>query len=482
MRPDDGCIREGAELIHVEPQFFEDGFPAPSFRPDQRSTSGWPQSRGWQHNQPVHQTGAGLGASVSHQLAHVEVTAPCATTALAKLPDERGPMMRREKFRTYMSRVAAAANPALAIEQKLYVHPPGAISDMIVARLELDPSSRHLIVGGIGSGKSTQLLIAEHRFLEHEDIRAAYVDVSEKLDLAQLRPGCLVALAGLKLGEHLGEDAKIDNWRHFKDWSEGYWTHPDEWDGDDGDPSAFVPGILKPPKPEWVDIPNIIVSILNDAHIKLSKGNQTLVLLFDSLDRVTDKDAFTRVLEQDIPALKKAGIGIVLIGPIRSMEGFGRLDADRFDYLHIQAPVDIAFDEVGTQFLMDVLHRRAGTEMLTSAALPLLVEFSGGVLRDLLNLAKAAGTEAYLRGAEVIDVPHVIVAADNHGRSLMIGLKPEEIETLKHLRSTGGFVRTSEDDLALILTRRILEYRSPQARYAVHPTIAPLLDQIAGRK
>ncbi|WP_434299700.1 hypothetical protein [Corallococcus exiguus] len=394
------------------------------------------------------------------------------------------PMARREKFRAYMSRVAAAANPALALEQKLYVHPPGAISDAIAARLDLDPSSRHLIVGGIGSGKSTQLLVVKDQLLEHGDVHVEHVDVSEKLDLTQLRPGCLIALAGLRLDRHLDKNTKnaISGWTYFKSWSEGYWSHPDEWDGDDGDPGEFVPGVLRPPKPEWVDIPGAIVSAFESAHQGFVQGGRSLVLLFDSLDRVSDKDAFTRVVEQDVAVLKKAGIGVVLIGPIRSMEGFGRLDADRFDYLSIQAPVDVAYDEIGRKFLEAVLHLRAGGELFSEVALFSLVSFSGGVLRDLLNIAKAAGTEAYLQGAEVIDASHVAVAADGYGRSLMIGLKPEEIETLKHLRATGGFVRTSEDDLALILTRRILEYRSPQARYAVHPAIAPLLDQIAGRK
>lgn len=390
-------------------------------------------------------------------------------------------MTRREKFRAYMSRVAAAANPALAFQQQLYVHPPGAISDMIAARLDLDPSSRQLIIGGIGAGKSTQLLRVAERFRGQEDVCAEYVDVSEKQDLTQLRPGCLVALAGLRLGEHLGEAPPIDKWEFFERWSKGYWTYPDDW-YEDGDPSEFVPGVLKPPKPEWVDIPDNIVSTLQQAHSLFSQGKRTLVLLFDSLDRVTDREAFTRVVEQDIPALKKAGIGVVLIGPIRSMEGFGRLDADRFDHLHIQAPVDVEFDEKGSHFLLDVLQRRAGADILTEQAARWLVTTSGGVLRDLLSLAKAAGDEAYLQGAEVIDVPHVQVAADSFGRSLMIGLRPEEIETLKHLRTTGGFVRTSDDDLALILTRRILEYRSPRTRYAVHPTIAVLLDQIAGHK
>ena len=99
-------------------------------------------------------------------------------------------MTRRERFRQYMTRVAAAADPALAIEQKLYVHPPNAISDVIVHHLEIEPTSRHLVVGSIGSGKTTQLLVATQALNALPDLRAVYVDVSQKQDLFKLKPGC----------------------------------------------------------------------------------------------------------------------------------------------------------------------------------------------------------------------------------------------------------------------------------------------------
>lgn len=389
-------------------------------------------------------------------------------------------MTRRQKFREYMARMSAAANPKLAIEQEFYVPPPDAISDRIVKRLEIEPSSRHLIVGGIGAGKTTQLLIAQKSLEKSGDVRAVYIDVSERHDLAQLKPGCLVALAGVALEELLSHHGiSAPDWDSFRNWAKGYWTYPYEnyYDNDD-DGARFVRGIIKPPVP-WPDIPSHIVSTFSQAAKLIMTQVSSLVLLFDSLDRLSDRDAFSKVAEQDVAVLHGAGVGLVLIGPIRSLGGLGRLDADRFDYLHIQAPIDTEQDEQGRDFLLQVLHRRAGPEMLSSAAADQLVRLSGGVLRDLIALAKSAGDEAYSNGGDVIDADHVLAAADMFGRSLMVGLKPEEVETLNHLRSTGGFVRTSEDDLALIATRRVLEYRGRQTRYAVHPTISPLLDQVA---
>jgi hypothetical protein len=217
--------------------------------------------------------------------------------------------------------------------------------------------------------------------------------------------------------------------------------------------------------------------------MELSSQDKTPILLFDSLDRMTDLQAFTKIIEQDIAALRWANIGVVLIAPIRSLSGFGRLEVEHFDYLHVQSPIDVEHDEQGRAFLLEVLRRRAEPEILTDAAAQRLVHLSGGVLRDLIFLAKSAGQAAYRQGAEAIDAEHVDAAANGYGRSLLVGLKQEEIDTLKHLRTTGEFVRVSESDLALMATRRILEYHSSTSpiAFAVHPTIAPLLDQVAGR-
>jgi hypothetical protein len=142
--------------------------------------------------------------------------------------------------------------------------------------------------------------------------------------------------------------------------------------------------------------------------------------------------------------------------------------------------VDVEQDPGGREFLFRVLRARVEESMLPDREALALVAASGGVLRDLISLAKAAGDEAYLSGSEAIEMGHVQAAADAFGRSLMIGLHKPEIDILKHLRSSGGFVWTTDDDLALLATRRVLEYPRRNPPFSVHPTIVPLLDQKAG--
>lgn len=397
-----------------------------------------------------------------------------AMTAAAAHASGSGP--RRERFRSYMARMAAAADPGLAIEQQMYVPPPRALAEALVRHLEIEPAGRHLVVGGIGSGKTTQLLMATQALRAIPDMSAAYIDVSRQQDLVKLKPGCLVALAGLSLLEHL--PPTIADRKGFVAWATGFECEP--WElGDDAEQFVKVDGAVTPPESAWRGIEMDRVRQLWVFAEELRSSGRSFVALFDSLDRTSNREGFTQLVEQDIAALHRCQIGVVLVGPIRSLEGFGRLDVDRFDKLHMQAPVDVERDPAGREFLFQVLRARADESILPDDAARAVVAGSGGVLRDLISIAKGAGDEAYLSGADSITPSHVLAAIDAFGRSMMIGLQPTEVATLKHLRSGGGFVWTSDDDATLVATRRVLQYPGPPVRFQVHPAIVPLLDQKA---
>jgi hypothetical protein len=74
---------------------------------------------------------------------------------------------------------------------------------------------------------------------------------------------------------------------------------------------------------------------------------------------------------------------------------------DRFDYTYHVSAVDVATPD-GHAFLEQVLKVRAPQGMLADGAAKMLVDFSGGVLRDLIGLAHSSGEEAYLDGADIV--------------------------------------------------------------------------------
>lgn len=407
---------------------------------------------------------------------------------------------RLEKFRDYMARLNPSGDPRGAVRDGLYVPRPGrSTADEVAARLELDPTSSHLIVGGIGSGKTTQLLVACDRLNQLADTRAEYIDLSLIHDLQRMTPGTLIIAAGLAARRHLkpGDDkVALDAGEQFRRWAFGHdrrvWVpfddEPDEPYHDDDEPERGYYDIIEE-QPLLSSPEKPLDRSVEDKAIRLAQIRSGLrerfpyiVLLFDALDRLPDPAAFVTVVEQDVRAIQKAGIGLVLVGPLRSMFGPHRTVTDHFQHFYPQHAVDVEQDDRGRAFLVDVLQRRAPPELLSEPVCRKLAERSGGVLRDLISLARSAGEEAYMRGADRVEEEHIDVIADAFGRQLIFGLKPAEIEVLQRVRQTGTFVPTSDDDMALLMTRRVLEYRNGSSRFVVQPTLEPLLEQMALRQ
>ncbi|HRI72310.1 MAG TPA: hypothetical protein PK156_49085, partial [Polyangium sp.] len=90
---------------------------------------------------------------------------------------------RREIWREFMGCFEPSSDPRDAVQRGFYVPRPGrTLAEQLAARFEVKPSASHLLVGGVGSGKTTQLLVAQDRLQEHKDIAVAYVDVSLRVD------------------------------------------------------------------------------------------------------------------------------------------------------------------------------------------------------------------------------------------------------------------------------------------------------------
>jgi len=201
-----------------------------------------------------------------------------------------------------------------------------------------------------------------------------------------------------------------------------------------------------------------------------------IVALLDGLDRMTDMPALEETVEHDIRGLHSLGIGMVLVGPLRALYGMDRMLEQRFDNMHYQPWVDIQSGPDARTFLEEVLKKRIPSDAVDNHGLDELLTASGGVLRDLLALAQSACVEAYLDGSDVIRLPQAMKAEDAFGRKHMQGLRPSDINVLERVMDTGTFIHTSEDELALLMTRRVLEYRiDGHPKYAVHPTISLIL-------
>jgi type II secretory pathway predicted ATPase ExeA len=366
---------------------------------------------------------------------------------------------RRTRFREYMARLNAAASPQQALDSGYYVMPPAELSvaHELAARLELQPASTHLVIGGVGSGKTTELLAARHRLANDEEVAAIYIDVSEKHDLAKFRPHVLhetllsVLATDLEARQSSPPSVQLAL-RNYAIWLDQEFSSTEE-------DRAIFTGLM-------------------DAYREIKR---TPIVFMDSLDRLPDPLQLEAALIDNKDLIRSGELGLVLAASIRFRHGLNRSLRDLFDQSYNTPYVDTN-EAPGLAFLSSVLRARVPATVLDDESCQRLGRLSGGVLRDLLTLTQAAVNEAYVRGGDQVTSQHIEIAAEGFGRKQLLGLDSEEIETLQRVRARGTFVQTSAKDLGLLLTRHVLEYQDSNGKtiYRVHPTLQPLLEQIAG--
>lgn len=405
---------------------------------------------------------------------------------------------RRTRFREYMRRLDPTGDPAQAVASGFYVRPPNAVSRRIATRIELLPASSHLLVGGIGSGKTTELIVIERDLADADadNLFPIRVDVPSRHRMDKLKPGVLVALAAAEACSELAREREqgltvetqvVEQARHISRIINGHWTGDPSDDVDFHD-SLWVEGILEEPQPSE-DV-KTLAEALRLVHGALRRKP---VILFDGLDRVTDVARVASVLAEDVPTMGRAGIGLVVVGHQHLRFGPHRFVEQGFETVHLHGAASVGTSE-GETFLKEVLRTRVGEDVLPRESADALTRWSGGLMRDLVALGRAACAEAYADGSDTIRPDHVAIAADRFGRDLLLGCTREMAARIKELlprrlgpRRLGApkvaprsgdlpaFTVATELDQRLLLERLIIEVLGTPVRYILHPTIVPLI-------
>jgi hypothetical protein len=395
-------------------------------------------------------------------------------------------------------------NPTLPLArtrtgERLYVEsdPRNAIVAAICAPLELTPNRRLLVVGCTGSGKTTLIRRCVQRIrgaVKETGDSASYVDVSKshRLDTEKLE-GVLVAIAGERLSRAPIKSKTVDDEALVNSAKEAVEAHArgyDEWveptnaslDDDSSDESdheeyadgyfAHRPGVLRAPVEPLQ--PKRFLSLVDPLKTlrKHVVGEGTTIFAFDSLDRLSDPGRFSDAVKHDLPVLAAAGIGTIVVGPVRYSLGSDRSIRDLFDAVHVVPTVDTRTSE-GRAFLARVLDVRDEGRVLSNSVVPKLIDASGGVLRDLVSLAQRAGEEAYSKGHDPVEVSDADVAISVLGDSLAFGIDDANLKVLRSLDETGEFVIRGESELALVDQRRVLNVGT--GAWRIHPALLPKL-------
>jgi len=371
----------------------------------------------------------------------------------------------------------------------------------LAGRADLEPGSQQLLVGGIGSGKTTELLLAEKWLREQGHVLPLYIDISAETDLSSLNSGSLLAGFGIhlaRLSDHLRASVdktevneklkqtsnKMREYAYgklvtvFVPYEENPFEpeEPEPEENDEGQLGYYedrrVPGKLKPPLPDLRRDIRAIGAPLGEFLTVVREEYKDIVLIFDGLDRLLDPTKFWSVAHQDLRLLRDLKVSVLVAGPISILFGVsgGQSVSDQFDRVH---HIPVLAVEPGSGHLRSVLQKRHADELLSEADADSICHYSGGVLRDLISLARDAAEEAYVSDRDSVTAADVEKVVRQLGIGYLRGLGTQAIKTLLDLEKSKSFRVDQPANVELLVTRRILEYSSTDFR--VHPALLPVI-------
>ena len=405
---------------------------------------------------------------------------------------------RRLIYRPFLERLNPIGSPR-ALDDGLIVvpgHDPRdtgqpPIHEAFANTAELTRGSQMALVGGIGSGKTTELLLTQKALRRHMDAVNVFVDLAEYTDLTENSSGAILAAAGMRLYPHvrsrlrkLGRKIPDDTesaYAKLKELAFGRtsWMSVDSLDQGDDDPNVVqvrIPGIMKPRFPPLHQKVAEVQVLLQVIAGPLIEADDQVTLLIDGLDRLIQPDTFRRFTEQDLQAIRETGISVVIVAPLLLWYDKSRFLQNYFDLVkHIPAA---AADPKHSGFLKEILQRRGALDLMNRSEIASMAKYSGGVLRDLLTLARSSAEYAYRDSADRISRRHVNQAIKQLGNGYQVGLGRSHRYYLQRLAKDGSYPIQMPIPRELLVNRQVLEYFSDGLEsFAVHPALAKTLSK-----
>ncbi|MFZ5917526.1 MAG: hypothetical protein ACOYZ7_11365 [Chloroflexota bacterium] len=390
--------------------------------------------------------------------------------------------------------------------EKFYAERPDEASIApLMDELLLDPSreDKTIFTGHRGSGKTTELARLEEALRpSHTVVR---FNVEGLLSLGDVDYADLLVVLGLQVFRAAGEsgvgldEAKREALRF---WYETHILEESERGGlkseVGGELNAVIAKfILKltsdtPYRRETVraqaqanlsDLLERLNELLEDLQKK--SGRRTLVII-DGLDKMLDRNQVRDLFCQGANALLEPRCRIVYTVPLALYH------TNDFHQVRMSFPRHFSLPNIktverngtpcpeGQTALRRILEARLMPGLLTDEAISQLVTLCGGLLKELITLARNAVLHARrLRGEKgPVEVEDVEYAARQVRNSYRAGLTEAQQRELWRIFRGGRFVN-SELARELLHNLSLLEYNGGDAWWAIHPVVRPLLEERA---
>lgn len=388
--------------------------------------------------------------------------------------------------------------------EAFYVRRPEGIEPLMAnIRDDERETSKWLFTGHRGSGKSTELIRLSEAL--KDQYFTVYYTVEEALDMADVDYKDVLLSLGSKLYEGAGQQGVRLPRELLEELVGWFSTTLQEVEGLIGAEAAleakadfFFLKLLSRLKSEARTrevVRRQIESNLSDllerlntiiAAIRKKRQGQQVLAVVDGLDKVMDLDTALKLYYRGGVNLLAPMCKVVYTVPLALYytSEFGQVRVT-FDGSYPLPNIKVQTregdpHEPGREMMRQLIRRRMDPSLITAEAVERLVDLSGGVVRELVSLAKDACANARARLGERVEPSDAERAAsavrNNYRRMLTLGKYRElwRVHTDPHKQQTGSPVSQE-----LIHNLSLLEYLNDESWWDVHPIVMPLLEERA---
>lgn len=230
-----------------------------------------------------------------------------------------------------------------------------------------------------------------------------------------------------------------------------------------------------------------LLGAINGLFLELqTQLNRQVAVLIDGLDRVEDPET-TSGLFIDSTLLSSLEAVTVIVAPIRHKIMATQMHRFTVKVL-ANAPVLDSVDprkpaRRGLDFLADVFARRltdlepprgvaSSIDVLPKALLDRLAQFSGGRVRDFVRLIRLAAEQAYDESTSIVNGPIVEGCLHERRRVIEMGLTRADLKVLEEVARDPQHLLPDSDRVdRLIATDRLLPFPNDSEWYYPHPLL-----------
>lgn len=383
--------------------------------------------------------------------------------------------------------------------------PESANIQPLLTELELDerPDDKTLFTGHRGSGKTTELARLEKALANsHIVVR---VDVESLLNLGDVDYADLLVMMGLEVFRHAasaGLRLKKEKLEALRFWYKTHILEEDERRVLDTEVAAELNiGIASIATRLRTDAPrrqtarsqaqanlSDLLERLNDLLDDLrQRARKRLLLIVDGLDKMYNLEQVRNLFLHGANALVEPRCRILYTVPI-TLYHTNDFQQVRLSYhRNFSLPNIKVWErdghacEEGRETLRKIVLQRMDEKLITAEALEKLVEYSGGLLKELVSLTRNSVLRARaLRGDNGPVQPEDVEYAARQVRNAYRALLTEEGYQELHRILQGGRFENTPLAQNLLHNLSLLEYNGEGIWWAVHPIVRPLVEEWAG--